>query len=220
MAIRDILRLGHPALRTPAGSVGTDELRSDEIQTLIDDMIETMREAGGVGLAAPQIGVPLQLFVYLAVDLDRGRDEAEEKVLVNPAVEPEPGEPVYDWEGCLSISDLRGLVPRPQAVRVHALDRHGRKLDFHASDFEARIIQHEFDHLNGIVFLDRMRDLRSLAFGAEWERYMTEDPDDAESRKTSESLETSESQDSTGSEESTAPGAAGSEPVPASDRTD
>lgn len=152
-----------------------DELPSDEMQTLIDEMLETMVEAGGVGLAAPQIGVPLQIFVYLAVNLDQTRDEAEQKVLVNPAVDPEQGEPVYDWEGCLSISDLRGLVPRPQAVRVHALDRHGRKLDFRAADYEARIIQHEFDHLNGIVFLDRMRDLRSLAFGAEWERYMTED---------------------------------------------
>lgn len=165
-------------MRTPAGAVGDSELQSDEIQTLIDDMLETMREAGGVGLAAPQIDVPLQLFVYLAVGVDRSRDDAEERVLVNPAVEPEAGEPVYDWEGCLSISDLRGLVPRPQAVRVHALDRYGKKLDFRASDYEARIIQHEFDHLNGIVFLDRMRDLRSLAFGAEWERYMTDDEDD------------------------------------------
>lgn len=183
MPVREIIQLGHPALRTPAGAVGEAELRSDEIQTLIDDMLETMREAGGVGLAAPQIGVPLQLFVYLAVDVDRSREDAEEKVLVNPAIEPEAGEPVYDWEGCLSISDLRGLVPRPQAVRVHALDRHGTKLDFRAADYEARIIQHEFDHLNGIVFLDRMRDLRSLAFGAEWERYMTDDEDEeAETR--------------------------------------
>lgn len=178
MPTRDILRLGHPALRTPAGAVGDAELQSEELQTLIDDMLETMREAGGVGLAAPQIDVPLQLFVYLAVDVDRSREDAEEKVLVNPAIEPEAGEPVYDWEGCLSISDLRGLVPRPQAVRVHALDRHGKKLDFRAADYEARIIQHEFDHLNGIVFLDRMRDLRSLAFGAEWEQYMTDDEAD------------------------------------------
>ncbi|MDA8016406.1 MAG: peptide deformylase [Thermoanaerobaculia bacterium] len=174
MPIRDILRLGHPALRTPASSVGDTDLQSDEIQILVDDMLETMRSAGGVGLAAPQIGVSLQLFVYLAVDVDRPREDAEEKVLINPAVEPEAGEPVYDWEGCLSIPDLRGLVPRPQAVRVHALDREGSKLEFRATDYEARIIQHEFDHLNGIVFVDRMRDLRSLAFSAEWERYMTE----------------------------------------------
>jgi peptide deformylase len=179
MATRDILRLGHPALRTPAETVAESELLSGEVQQLIDDMLETMHAAGGVGLAAPQVGVPMQLFVYLAVGVDRSREDAEEKVLVNPAVDPEAGEPVYDWEGCLSISDLRGLVPRPQAVRVHALDRHGEKLDFRATEYEARIIQHEFDHLNGIVFLDRMRDLRSLAFGDEWERYMTDDePDD------------------------------------------
>ena len=178
MALRDIVQLGHPALRTPAGSVSESELGSEEMQTLIDDMLETMREAGGVGLASPQVGVPLQVFVYLAVDEERSRDDAEERVLVNPAIEPEAGEPIYDWEGCLSISDLRGLVPRPQAVRVHALDRHGKKLDFRATDYEARIVQHEFDHLNGIVFLDRMRDLRSLAFSTEWERYMTEDEDE------------------------------------------
>lgn len=180
MPLKSIVRLGHPALRTSAEPVTPEQLADPATQTLIDDMLETMHEASGVGLAAPQIGLGLQLFVYAAVDPDADEEleEAELKVLVNPAVEPAPGEPVYDWEGCLSIPDLRGLVPRHPAVRVHALDRHGQSISFEASGYEARIIQHEFDHLNGIVFLDRMRDFRSLAFEAEWEEFMTSDPAD------------------------------------------
>lgn len=175
MAIRPIVRLGHPALRSPADPVPLEKLADPEFQTLIDDMLETMDDAGGVGLAAPQLGLPWQLFVYAAVDPDHEDDdehEAELKVLVNPGLEPESREVVYDWEGCLSISDIRGLVPRYPAVSVHAFDRRGGRLDFRAERYEARIIQHEFDHLNGIVFLDRMRDLRSLAFGEEWEQFM------------------------------------------------
>ena len=171
-----IVRLGHPALRTSAESVPPERLAEPEVQTLIDDMLATMEAASGVGLAAPQIGLGWQLFVYIAVDPDseEGFEAAERKVLVNPAVEPAPGELVYDWEGCLSIPDLRGLVPRHPEVRVHALDRHGEPISFVASGYEARIVQHEFDHLNGIVFLDRMRDFRSLAFEEEWEEFMTE----------------------------------------------
>lgn len=181
MAIRPIVRLGHPALRTPADPVPPEKLEEPEFQALIDDMLDTMLDAKGVGLAAPQIGLPWQLFVYAAVDgpLADGddEDELELKVLINPGIEPESRETVYDWEGCLSIPDLRGLVPRYPAIAVHALDRHGERLDFHAERYEARIIQHEFDHLNGMIFLDRMRDLRSLAFRDEWLEYMTEDPD-------------------------------------------
>jgi peptide deformylase len=148
-------------------------------------MIETMRDAEGVGLAAPQVGVGWQLFVYEAPG-GEGDEENEEEdgeggrggaaiplhVVVNPMLVPHPGELVYDWEGCLSIPGLRGLVPRQPEVRVQALDRAGGSLDYVARGFEARIVQHEYDHLNGIVFLDRMRDLRSLAFTEEWERYL------------------------------------------------
>lgn len=172
MALRPIVRLGHPALRTPAAAVDPAEIPSPELQELIDDMLETMVEAGGVGLAATQLGLGRQLFVYLAVDPEKDPGEAERRVLINPMIEPVPGELVYDWEGCLSIPDLRGLVPRHPAVRVHGLDRRGERLDFRAEGYEGRIVQHEYDHLNGVVFLDRMRDLRSLAFGDEWEEYM------------------------------------------------
>lgn len=173
MTVRKIIRLGHPALRTPAAAVAGDEISSPELQALIDDLVETMLEAGGVGLAAPQLGISKQLFVYLAVDPGVDPGEAERKVLINPMLEPVAGALVYDWEGCLSIPELRGLVPRHPEVRVHGLDRHGAPLRFVAAGYEGRIVQHEFDHLNGVTFLDRMRDLRSLAFRAEWEEYMT-----------------------------------------------
>ncbi len=175
MSKLEIVRLGHPALRTPAEPLDPARLTEPSTQALIDDMFETMSEADGVGLAAPQVGLGLQLFVYLAVDPDAPDIEPTQQVLVNPMVEPVAGELVYDWEGCLSIPDLRGLVPRHQAVRVFGLDRAGAKLELRAEGYEARIIQHEFDHLNGVIFLDRMRDLRSLSYGAEWETYMTSD---------------------------------------------
>ena len=177
MAIRPIVRLGHPALRTPAEPVDLEALRGEEMQTLIDDMFEPMHEADGVGLAAPQLGISQQLFVYLDIDPE-SEDEPQTKVLVNPALEPVAGELIYEWEGCLSIPDLRGLVPRHPGVRVHGYDRHGEVQQFIAEGWVGRILQHEYDHLNAIIFLDRMRDLRSLAFGEEWEEYMTTSEDD------------------------------------------
>jgi peptide deformylase len=182
MPILPIVRLGHPALRIPARPMRPEHLADPSIQQLIDDMFETMREARGVGLAAPQVALGLQLFVY-SPPLPEGTVEGTERQLhavINPLLTPETGEPIYDWEGCLSIPDLRGLVPRHRAVRVTGLDRAGLPLDYVASGFEARIIQHEFDHLNGIVFLDRMSDLISLAFGAEWEAFLANEPEDGE----------------------------------------
>lgn len=172
MAVLPIVRLGDPVLRAPAAAVPAGQVGGATLRKLVDDMIETMRAAEGVGLAAPQVGVPQQLFVYEAADADDPTESIPLRVVVNPMVEPQPGELVYDWEGCLSIPDLRGLVPRHPAVRVRGLDRDGRPLDYVARGFEARIVQHEFDHLNGVVFLDRMRDLRSLGFYAEWERFL------------------------------------------------
>lgn len=178
MPVQPIIRLGHPALRTPADAVDLETLRDPSTQRLIDDMFETMDEADGVGLAAPQLGLGLQLFVYFAVDSENPDAENEPKVLINPGVAPESGELVYDWEGCLSIPDLRGLVPRHLAVRVDAFNRDGEPISFRAEGYEARIVQHEFDHLNGIVFLDRMRDMRSLCFSAEWDEFMTSGDDE------------------------------------------
>ena len=179
MSTLSIVRLGHPALRTPANPIDLKRLAESEYQDLIDNMLEIMQAEGGVGLAAPQVGILEQLIVYANVDPDAEfQTRPELKVLVNPMIVPEGREMVYDWEGCLSIPDLRGLVPRHPAVRVHGFDRHGQRLDYPADGYEARIVQHEFDHLNGVVFLDRMRDLRSLSFAAEWEEYMISDEGD------------------------------------------
>jgi peptide deformylase len=195
MPILPIVRLGHPALRCVARAVEPATIAEPAFQGLIDDMIDTMRDSHGVGLAAPQVGVSWQLFVYevvvprpeppAATEPTDAADAGEPSgpalpvvplhVLVNPMLTPQAGDLVYDWEGCLSIPDLRGLVPRHPAVRVRGFDRHGEPLDYLAEAFEARIIQHEYDHLNGVVFLDRMRDLRALAFRDEWERYMAGD---------------------------------------------
>ena len=171
MAVHPIVRLGHPALRTPARPVAPERLAGPDLQGLVDDMFETMAAARGVGLAAPQLGIELQLFVY-GVDDPRPEDGIPRRVVVNPMVAPEPGELVQDWEGCLSIPSLRGLVPRHPAVRVRGLDRRGEPLDYRAEGLEARIVQHEYDHLNGVVFLDRMRDLRSLAYEEELGTYL------------------------------------------------
>ncbi len=176
MSVRPIVRLGHPALRTPAEPVGPVRLASPEVQGLIDEMFETMAAAGGIGLAAPQLGLGLQLFVY-GLEHEEG-EEGEviaPRVVVNPMLEPEPGELVYDWEGCLSIPGMRGLVPRHPRVRVRGLDRHGQPLDFRVEGLEARVAQHENDHLNGVVFLDRMRDLGSLGFEEELEARLAQD---------------------------------------------
>ena len=170
MSLRTIVRLGHPALRTPAIPVPPAQIGDPELQALIDDLIETMHESHGVGLAAPQVGETAQLFVYHAA----GPPEVPLHVVVNPMITPQARELAYDWEGCLSIPDLRGLVPRHPKVRVQGLDREGNALDYVVTGFEARIVQHEFDHLNGVVFLDRMRDLHSLSYLEEWEEYMLE----------------------------------------------
>lgn len=179
MPVRPIVRLGHSALRTPAAPVEPELLPGAGLQQLIDDMVETMREASGVGLAAPQLGIGLQLFVYAAQGHSEHHPDIPLHVVVNPMIAPHARELAWDWEGCLSIPGLRGMVPRNLAVRVQGLDRDGRPLDYVASDYEARIVQHEFDHLNGIVFLDRMRDLRSLGF-VDAKETPTEDTADTE----------------------------------------
>lgn len=176
MAVLPIVRMGHPVLRTPAAPVPLASLAEAATQRWIDDMVETMHDADGVGLAAPQVGVAWQLFVYQAQDDEDPEGGIPLTVAVNPMVEPLAGEQVFDWEGCLSIPDLRGLVPRYPALRLRALDRDGRPFERLVEGFEARIVQHEFDHLNGVLFLDRMRDLASLSFLDEWQEFLQDAP--------------------------------------------
>ena len=160
MAILKVARMGHPVLRKKARSLDQRDLRSSPVQQLNDDMIQTMAEYQGAGLAAPQVHLDVRLFVAIT-DVENG---TEPIVLVNPEITTLGDEVVEDWEGCLSIPDVRGKVPRAREVAVRALDRNGDRVEFNARDFAARVIQHEYDHIDGVLFVDRMRSLESLAF--------------------------------------------------------
>lgn len=176
MSILKVARLGNPVLRRVAENLSPDQLSSPLLQKLIDDMIETMREYNGVGLAANQIHEALQIAVLEVADNPRYPEKTTVplSVLINPKIELLSEEMEEDWEGCLSVPDLRGSVPRYKEIRVRALDRGGAKLDFVASGFHARVIQHEWDHLNGKVYLDRMRDLSTLTHLQEFARFWAE----------------------------------------------
>src|SRR5919108_465373 len=173
MSILKVARLGHPVLRHLTQSVSPQQLKSAEIQKFIDDMVETMKEYDGVGLAANQVHEAKQIAVLEVADNPRYPEKPKVPltVLVNPKITPLTQETEDDWEGCLSVPDLRGKVPRYKSIRVQALDRDGKELDFVAQGFHARVIQHEWDHLNGKVYLDRMRDFSTLAFLTEFSRY-------------------------------------------------
>jgi peptide deformylase len=170
--ILKVARLGHPAVRAAAREVPSDQVRAPEVQRLIDDMIETMHEYDGVGLAAPQVHVGLRVAVLEVPASDnRAREPVPLLVLVNPRLIALGEERVSGWEGCLSVPDLRGLVPRHLRVRVQALDREAAAIDLEAQGFFARVLQHECDHLDGRVYLDRMEGLRSLSFLREFQRF-------------------------------------------------
>lgn len=172
MAILKIARLGNPILRNVAKPLSPKDLSTSEVQRLIRDMVETMRENEGVGLAATQVHEALQIMVIeeLRENNQKGKPTPL-TVLVNPVLTTGSERMIEDWEGCLSIPDMRGLVPRYQEIKVQALDPTGKTLSFHAQDFFARVIQHEQDHLLGKVFLERMRNLESLSYLKEYTKY-------------------------------------------------
>jgi peptide deformylase len=175
MSILKVARMGHPVLRQRGRPLDSSELRSARIQKLIDDMIDTMREYNGVGLAAPQVHEGLRLFVALLEDEpDEGTTAV---VVVNPEIVSNTNAREEGWEGCLSIPDVRGLVPRSTDITVRALDREGRLIELRLKGFPARVAQHETDHLDGVLFLDRMTSMQSLTFLEEYSRYHAKDAD-------------------------------------------
>ena len=173
MSILKVARLGHPVIRKQADLVSPQEIGSPEIQKLIDDMIETMHEYDGVGLAAPQIHVSKQIAVLEVNDNVRypGSPKIPLTVLINPRITSRSKNLVEGWEGCLSIPDMRGLVPRNASLVCEALDRNGKQIKINADDFFARVIQHECDHLQGNVYLDRMANLKSLSHLKEFDQF-------------------------------------------------
>ncbi|HEX8857418.1 MAG TPA: peptide deformylase [Thermoleophilaceae bacterium] len=174
MAVREIATVGHPVLRERALEVTPEELRSPEVQRLIDDMIDTKRAANGAGIAANQVYETLRIAV-VEVEPDNPRYPYKPPVpltvLVNPAIEPIDDETAEINEGCLSVPDLRGVVERHVNVRVRYLDRHGDSHDEVRRGLTAGTFQHELDHLDGILFLDRVRDPRTFMTWEQFERF-------------------------------------------------
>jgi peptide deformylase len=174
MAILKIARMGHPVLAQRAQAVA--DPTSPEVQRLVRDMVETMIDANGAGLAAPQVHVPLQLAVFQAPD-SRAEQELSEAerydhtapltVLINPVIEVLGTEIEGGWEGCLSIPGMRGYVERPAHIRYRGVDHEGRQVGRSARGFHARVVQHELDHLDGILYPQRMHDLTKLIFESE-----------------------------------------------------
>jgi len=175
MSILKVARMGHPVLRAKARRLEKADIRSVSIQKLIDDMIETMREYHGVGLAAPQVHEDVRVFVAA---LDAGQEDepqVETLAIINPEITVIGSDVVEDWEGFLSIPDIRGRVPRAREIKVRAMDRKGDRIELEAHDFHARVIQHETDHLDGVLFFDRMTSFESLTFMDEYSRYWSKD---------------------------------------------
>jgi len=167
----EVIRLGHPLLREVAEPVTEELFDSPRLMELGRDLVRTMIEENGVGLAAPQVAESLRLFAYW-VPATEDEPEIPPTILVNPEIRSIGGDSEEAWEGCLSIPGLRGLVPRSRRIKVKARALDGAPVSLTADGFHARVIQHEFDHLEGVVFLDRMTDIGSLAFEPEWERYI------------------------------------------------
>ncbi len=190
--------MGHPVLRERARRVEPSEIATPEFQKLIDDMLETMDDHEGIGLAAPQVHESVRLVligIHESPEEDREADENEEReerreeeegggtangngltvlALINPEVRPIGRETSEDWEGCLSLPGLRGRVTRPDEVRVVALDRDGKRVEMELQGYPARVAQHEVDHLDGVLFIDRMKSFETLTFLEEYARYWAE----------------------------------------------
>lgn len=183
MTLLKIARMGHPVLTARAEDVPDPTAR--DIRRLVEDMVETMHDAGGVGLAAPQIHVSRRIIIFHS---PRGRSEGDAPesefapltALINPVIEPLGDEKALAYEGCLSIPGLTGPVPRFSRIRYRGFGPNGQPIAREASGFHARVVQHEVDHLDGILFPMRMIDLSRLAFSEELRRYAASDEDEDE----------------------------------------
>ena len=175
MAVREIIRMGHPALRTRARPLTAEEIASAETAGLVEDMIETLHHAGGIGLAAPQVDEPVRLaIIEISGEGSRYGDipTMPLPVFVNPEIEVLDDARAGYWEGCLSVPGLRGFVQRPQHVRVRARNLANEPLELELKGFLATVFQHEFDHLDGRLYIDRIEDPTLLMFEEEFERFV------------------------------------------------
>lgn len=175
MSILKIARMGHPVLREKARRVESSEIKSPAFQKLVDDMIETMREYDGIGLAAPQVHEGLRLMIVGIENGDADGGRLRVLPVINPEVAPAGKQTAEGWEGCLSIPNMRGRVVRPDKVVLKGLDRRGNRLELDLEGYPARVAQHEADHLDGVLFVDRMKSLETLTFLEEFSKYWTDD---------------------------------------------
>jgi peptide deformylase len=173
MAIRKIAQIGHPVLRQQARALTRAELDSSEIQRFIDDLVDTMHDADGAGLAANQIYEPIAICAIEVKNNPRYpyKPDIPLTILVNPVIEPIGDDTFDNYEGCLSVPNLRGLVPRHARVRLTAWDRHGNEIDREIAGVTAGTYQHEVDHLNATLFVDRVVDSTSLCTWTEFDRH-------------------------------------------------
>ena len=164
MAIREILKMGHPTLLEVAKPV--EKFNTSELDSIIEDMIDTMKENDGAGLAAPQIGLGMQLVIF-GFDSNERYPEADQvpfTVLINPVINPIGDEEEDGWEGCLSVPGLMGVVPRFKKIRYQGKDQHGNEIDREVDGFHARVVQHECDHLIGKLYPMRIRDFSQFGY--------------------------------------------------------
>ena len=166
MTVRSILKMGEPLLLQEAALVPVEKISSSEIQNIIQDMLDTMKAANGAGLAAPQIGIPLQIVVFGFESNSRYPNEAPipQTILINPTITPLENTQEDGWEGCLSVPGLRGLVPRYTSIRYQGYDEKGEIIDRIVKGFHARVVQHECDHLAGKLYPTRIKDMTKFGF--------------------------------------------------------
>ena len=181
MAILKVARMGHPVLRQQCKPIDPKAITGPEVQRLIRDMFETMVEYNGVGLAAPQVHQPVRLLIAGGEADEEGRPQF--RIIINPEITVLDEKRLGMYEGCLSVPGMRGWVERPQKVKVKAYDEQGKLSETVLEGFPAVVMQHECDHLDGVLYVDRLADTKRLAFEEEAERFFDmqeEDPDDAE----------------------------------------
>lgn len=171
MAVKEVLKMGHPLLRQVAEPV--NEFDTPELDALITDMLDTMRALDGAGLAAPQIGVSKRVVIFEVEANPRYPDveSVPRTILINPVITPQGRDQEPGWEGCLSVPGLRGLVPRYTSIHYSGFDQTGAPIEREVSDFHARVVQHEVDHLDGILYPQRMEDMQYLGFEEELVQY-------------------------------------------------
>ena len=175
MAILKIAKLGHPVLLKKTNEISN--LDSIDLKKIIYDMSETMIDANGIGLAAPQVHLSHRLFIYRNPEIEE-EEKIKVSILINPQIEKISDDTEDDWEGCLSIPGMSGLVRRSKKIKYSAIDLNGEKVSGEVDGLHARVIQHEFDHLNGILYTSRLADKRAFGYSEEIEKFWKKNDED------------------------------------------